>query len=63
MTTPPFPFSQFLISLMVSVDVKHHVYLLAHTHPRTAPEEQLDPGSHCGVLSEDSEIEVPFRKQ
>ena len=24
----PFPFSQSLISLLVSVDVKHHVYLL-----------------------------------
>ena len=26
---PPSPFSPSLISLMVSMDVKHHVYLLA----------------------------------
>ena len=33
---PPIPFPPFspsLISLMVSVDVKHHVYLLRQCHP------------------------------
>ena len=30
---PPPPFSPSLISLMVSVDVKHHVYLHLHTPP------------------------------
>ena len=29
----PYPFSQSLISLVVSVDVKHHVYLLTTSIP------------------------------
>ena len=42
---PPYPLSPFspsLISLMVSVDVKHHVYLLyTRAHARTALVELL----------------------
>ena len=34
---PPSPFSPSLISLMVSVDVKHRVYLLAYSPPPHPP--------------------------
>ena len=37
--TPFPPFSPSLISLMVSVDVKHHVYLLQHPFSLSVPAE------------------------
>ena len=34
------PFSPSLISLMVSVDVKHHVYILTYPHPLPKEEKR-----------------------
>ena len=47
-SSPPPPFSPSLISLMVSVDVKHHVYLLTYVFVRAGGEKS--GGGDCLIV-------------
>ena len=49
--TPFPPFSPSLISLMVSVDVKHRVYLLTYHHRLLFSSSSFSSSSHFSVIS------------